>query len=795
MISARTVVSGVIHSTRGAGFVAVCFFALTCQGNGASLSFGFSFGGSGTDRIFAIATDTAHNIYVAGDTNSADFPGAIRSSSWSTVAFVAKFNPTGTQRLYTVILGGTNGDSARGIAVDSSGNAYVTGYTASSNFPVTAGALHTQSLSPGLQDAFVAKLSPTGALLYSTYLGGSSTDMGLAIAVDATGAAYVTGLTSSVNFPATSGAPQATFQGGEADCFVAKLNPAGSALAYSTYLGGSGLDECAGIAVDATGAAFVAGTTGSGNFPMVAALQPAIASTYSPDAFLTKLSPTGTSLLFSTYLGGEGVDNANAVQLDSSGNAYVGGTTSSTLFPVTSGALQTQLLGLYNGFLCKVASNGSQILYATYLGGSGTDSVTSLFVDASGNVVSSGYTTSVNFPTLAPVQTAFGGDVDGFVAVLAPSGASLAFASYIGGPGDDRAYGIAPGSAGTLVAAGQVLSGTVSYMPPRFSSPPANQTDGFVGSMAYSAPPIVPTLVSFSPTSGSGSAQAFTAVYTSAAGGGDVDAVNLLINTSFTAPHSCYLGYTNGEFFLLNDAGTAELAAVSPGSGSVSNSQCTLLGSGSSASISGNQVTVTYNVQFLAAFAGQKTIWTNASSASSGLGSAWPSSQTFSWTVTAAGPIVPTLVSFSPTSGTGSAQAFTEVFSSAAGGGDVFAAEVLINTSFSSAHSCQVGHINGVFLLMNDAATAWLPWISPGSGSVSNSQCTLLGSGSSASISGNQVTVDLQHPIQGGIRGPENYLDQCLLRHQRTRLGLAEHSDLVLDGLHVRADSTYPGVL
>jgi hypothetical protein len=730
--------SGAVRSNRGVGLAAVCFFCLTCQGNGATLSFAFSFGGSDTDRIFAVATDAEQNIYVAGDTASSDFPGAIRSAASSTVAFVAKFNPTGTERLYTVILGGANGDSARGIAVDQNGNAYVTGFTGSSNFPVTAGAL--QALK-GLQNAFVAKLSPTGALLYSTYLGGSSTDMGLAIAVDQTGAAYIAGLTSSVNFPVTTGAPQGSFQGGAADCFVAKLNPAGSALSYSTYLGGSNLDECAGIAVDTTGAAFVTGTTMSANFPMAAALQPALASTYSPDAFLTKVSPAGTSFVFSTYIGGEGVDNGNTVQLDSSDNAYVGGATSSTLFPVTSGAFQSQLLGTYNGFLCKVASNGSEILYGTYLGGSGVDSITSLFVDSSGNMVTAGFTTSSNFPTVAPIQAAFGGDVDAFVAVFPTAGTSLEFASYIGGAGDDRAYGIAAGVSGTLIVAGQVMSGSVSYILPRFSSPPADQTDGFVASIIYSAPQIVPTLVSLSPASGTGSSQAFTAVYSSPAGGGDVDAAEVLFNTSFTFPHSCYVLYTNGLLYLLNDAATAFLSGLSPGSGSSSNSQCTLLGAGSSVSVSGNQSTLVFNIQFLAAFAGQKTVWTNAYSASSGLGSPWPSTQTFSWTVGTASAIVPALVSFSPASGTGSSQAFTAVYSSSAGGGDINAAEVLFNTSFAFPHSCYVLYSNGQFLLLDDAGTAYLPGISPGAGSSTNSQCTLLGAGSSVSVSGNQSTL------------------------------------------------------
>jgi len=751
---------GVVRSS--AWLAAVFVFALNGQERGpARLSLAFSFGGSQTDRIFAIGTDAAQNIYVAGDTNSRDLPGAAAYSSSSTVAFVAKFDPSATHLLYTVILGGSNGDSARGIAVDSSGNAYVTGFTASSNFPVTAGALQSQIGSIGFQDAFVAKLSPTGALIYSTYLGGSSTDTGAAIAVDQTGAAYVTGLTNSVNFPVTSGAPQGSFGGGGSDCFVAKLNSAGSALSYSTYLGGNNLDECSGIAIDATEAAFVTGTTSSGNFPVAAALQPTQGSSFSPDAFLTKLSPAGTSFLFSTYLGGEGVDNGNAVQVDQTGNAYVGGSTNSILFPVTSGALQTQLLGTFNGFWCEVANDGSGILYATYLGGSGTDSITSLYVASDGRIVGAGFTTSVDFPTVSPIQPSFGGGFDGFVAVLSLNGTSLDFASYLGGAGDDKAYAITPGSSDTFVVAGQVMSQSVSYIPPRFSSPPPNQTDGFVAAIVYPGPPILPALVSFNPPSGSGLSQAFTAVYSSSAGGGDIEGTQVQIGGSLLSPPFCYFGYSSGsnQFLLLNDAGTAWLPTGIPaGSGSLSNSQCTVLGSGSSGGVSGNQLTVTYNIQFQPGFAGEKTIWTNAYSASSGLGSAWQSNTggvTFSWTIGSPAPIVPTLISFTPQSGSGLSQAFTAVYSSSAGGGDIVATQVLINSSMASAQSCYFGYAGGnQFLLLNDAGTAWLPTtITAGSGSLTNSQCTILGSGSSASISGNQLTVIYNIQFQAGFAG------------------------------------------
>jgi Beta-propeller repeat len=332
-----------------------------------SLPFASTLGGSQSETIRAIATDAAQNVYVVGETYSPDFPGPATSNSARRAgdAFVVKLNSSGTQILYSVVLSGAGYDSARGVAVDSSGNAYVTGVTTSADFPVTTGAFQRFSGSPGLEDAFVVKLSPAGALLYATYLGGSSSDLGYAIAIDPSGAAYVAGSTNSVNFPVTGSAPQRTFRGGS-DCFVAKLDPSGAALSYSTYLGGESIDVCKGIAVDASGAAFVTGTTTSTLFPVTAALKQTLSGW--SDAFLTKLSPAGDRLLFSTYLGAEGADDGNVVRVDSTGAVYIAGDTSSTGFPVTPGAMQRQYNGGYDGFVCGVANDGSRIVFSTYLG-------------------------------------------------------------------------------------------------------------------------------------------------------------------------------------------------------------------------------------------------------------------------------------------------------------------------------------------------------------------------------------------------------------------------------------------
>lgn len=463
-----------------------------------TLLFASTLGGGRSDTIRAIATDAAQNIFVVGETYSPDFPGPATSSTarYSGDAFVVKLNASGTQILYSVILGGAGYDSARGVAVDTSGNVYVTGVTTSGDFPVTAGAFQRVSASPGLEEAFVAKLSSAGTIMYATYLGGSSSDLGYAIAVDQNGAAYVAGSTSSVNFPVTGNAPQMAFRGGS-DCFVAKLDPSGASLSYSTYLGGENIDVCKGIAVDASGAAFVTGTTISTGFPVTGALKPSLSG--ASDAFLTKLSPAGDRLLFSTYLGGEGADDGNVVRVDPAGTVYLAGDTTSMGFPVTAGVLQGRNNGGYDGFVCAVANDGSRIVFATYLGGAGSDSINDLFVAQGGRIVVAGYTASVDFPVVQSFQRSFGGLFDAFVAALGAGGTTLDFASYLGGGGDDRAYGVAPLGSVQFVVAGQVLAGTVPYLQRGFSSAVSGNQDGFLATVSYPQPlrfmPVTPCRV------------------------------------------------------------------------------------------------------------------------------------------------------------------------------------------------------------------------------------------------------------------------------------------------------------
>jgi Bacterial Ig-like domain (group 3)/Beta-propeller repeat len=379
---------------------------------GSALLYSTYLGGSRSDHAYGIAVDSSGNAYVAGYTSSTDFPtmNPLQPALYGYEdAFVTEINPTGSALVYSTYLGGSGSDHAYGIAVDSSGNAYVTGITQSTNFPVTPGAIQpacggADNCASG--DAFVTEINPTGsALVYSTYLGGSGGDGGQGIAVDGAGYAYVTGYTSSTDFPTTN-ALQPTY-GGNIDAFVSKLDPTGSALVYSTYLGGTSTDWGYGIAVDSAGDTYVTGITYSSHFPTKNPLQPINHGKY--DAFVSKLNPTGSALVYSTYLGGRLSDFGYSIAVDSAGSAYVTGNTESTNFP-TKNALQPAFGGSIDAFVAKISPAGSALVYSTYLGGSTTDSGSGIAVDSSGDAYVTGLTYSSDFPTtLGAFQTVCNG--------------------------------------------------------------------------------------------------------------------------------------------------------------------------------------------------------------------------------------------------------------------------------------------------------------------------------------------------------------------------------------------------
>ncbi|HEV2492825.1 MAG TPA: SBBP repeat-containing protein [Terriglobia bacterium] len=424
------------------------------------LTYSTYLGGSRSDFGTGIAVDSSGDAYVTGYTFSADFPteNPAQVFAGSTDAFVTKLNPTGSALIYSTYLGGSADDLAAGIAVDSSGNAYVTGSTDSLDFP-TQNAV--QSANAGGTDAFVTKLNPTGALSYSTYLGGAFTDVGQGIAVDASGSAYLTGSTLSLDFPTENALQNAS--GGGYDAFVTKLNPSGAALVYSTYLGGSADENnpflsnvnTAGIAVDSAGNAYVAGYTPSNDFPTRNAFQTGNHGFI--NAFVSKLNASGSALIYSTYLGGHGNDFGHAIAVDSAGNAYVTGSASSSEFPTLNGLPLSLSSTSNHAFLAKLAASGS-LVYSTLLGGSFNDFGLGVAVDQGANAYVTGFTNSPDFPTVSPLQGASAGGYDVFVTKFAAAGATLTYSTYLGGSRDDHGAAIAVDAQGNAYVTGDTLS-------------------------------------------------------------------------------------------------------------------------------------------------------------------------------------------------------------------------------------------------------------------------------------------------------------------------------------------------
>jgi hypothetical protein len=414
-------------------------FVTKLNNSGSALIYSTYFGPNAT--AYGIAVDTSGNAYITGYTVPILFPttpGAFQTQAVSTSAFVTKLNSSGSTLIYSTFLSGGTYDEGKGIAVDVSGNAYVTGFTESVNFPTTAGALQTTF--GGSSDAFVTKLNSSGsALIYSTFVGGSDDDQGNGIALDSSGNAYITGSTNSVDFPITAGAFQTT--SGGTNAFVSKLNSNGTALIYSTFLGGSNLTIGDGIALDSSGNAYITGYTVGNDFPTTAgAVQTTWGGFPFGDAFVTKLNSSGSNLIYSTYLGGSGYDWSSQIAVDSSGNAYVTGYTSSRNFPITAEALQATFAGDSSGccwdvFVTKLNSSGSALLYSSYLAGSGFDLGYGIALDSSGNAYITGSTLSSNFPvTEGAFQTTWGGSFDAFVT-------KLNLVTFAGQPGAPNCHG------------------------------------------------------------------------------------------------------------------------------------------------------------------------------------------------------------------------------------------------------------------------------------------------------------------------------------------------------------------
>ncbi len=721
---------------------------------------------------------------------------------------------------YSTYLGGAGIERATSVAVDSPGNAYITGYTDSAALATTAGAF--QSSSGGGVDAFVLKLSPGGSsIVYWTFLGGSGDDRGFSIAVDGAGSAYVTGQTQSTNFPVVS-AFRNTLSGNR-DAFVTKLNTAGSGLVYSTYLGGSGSDSGYSITVAPGLFAVVTGTTASSNFPLANPYRSTLSGasdafvtrfglngdtvsfssylggsgdergtgiaadssgfvyvsgtttstnfqTFSPfqasngggqDIFIAKLNVITPSLLFGSYLGGSGAeftDTGRSLAIDSAGGMYVAGRTASANFPAVS-AYQSALKGATDCFVSKVSAAGA-LAFSTYLGGAGPDACTGVAVDATNRVYVVGYTASPDFPQVNPTQVSFGGVYDAFLSKLNSAGSVLMESTFHGGADNDAAYGIALDSGGAAYVVGQTASSNLPLLSPAQSVISSVQ-DGFAARLSFQGPPAT---VSVTPSSGTGASQSFSFVYSDPLGFGDLSWTEAGINSSSSKAGACYVRYdaVANTLSLYNDAGTAFTGSLTAGTGgTLENSQCLINNAGSAAAGSLNNLTVTAPIAFRAGFAGAKGVFLQAASRG---GDQSTLDNRGSWTAPS-GNQAPISLSVSPSFGSAASQTFSFKYSDANGAADMRWTEMALAVALTSAGTCYLHYDRAAntIQLANDAGSDWIGTKTLAvAGILQNSQCTVDAGASSASTTAGTLTVNLNLSFRAVFGGAKNVFMQAL---------------------------------
>ena len=420
-----------------------------------------------------ITLDQNGNVYLTGSTPSGNFPTRNpyqANSGGGLDCFITKLNQNGTDLIFSTYLGGSDTDICLGLAVDGAGNIYVAGQTLSTNFPV---ANPFQNTNGGVTDGFLTKLNPTGnSLIFSTYLGGSGGEVVFDVRVDTSGNIYTGGTTGSGNFP-TLNAIQPNTAGGS-DCFFTKFNPAGNSLAYSTYFGGELTDSGQGFTADAQGNAYMTGVTNSRNYPVTANVFQRVKSG-SDDAFVTKLNPAG-SLVYSTYFGGNAIDNAGDIAVDSQANVIITGFTRSLNLPRRN-AVQTQLFGGVDSFVSKLSADGRNLIFSTLLGGNILESGFGVAVDNNDNIYATGRTNSGDFPLKKPLQD-FGGLDDIYVTKFTPEGA-LVFSTPLGGDANDVGNKVVADISGNVYVTGIADFG-LQTTPGAFQPNPGGGNDAFV---------------------------------------------------------------------------------------------------------------------------------------------------------------------------------------------------------------------------------------------------------------------------------------------------------------------------
>lgn len=553
-------------------------------------------------------------------------------------------------------------------------------------------------------------------VLYSRYLGGAGYDAAYAVATDAAGSAYITGETNSVDFSSSTGVTFARH------AFVSKLSPDGTQIVFNVILASGGNDAGKAIALDGSGNVWIAGVAGGPGFPVTAGALSG-ASAGAEDAFIAKLN-SGGQVTYCTYLGGSGTDVATGLALDSSGNVYVAGYTSSINFPTSMGAPQMTQAGGTDAFLVKLGAGGTTIAYATLLGGAGNDAVNAVSVDSSGNACIAGRTDSANLPVVNAVQPTYAGNGNGngLLACLNPAGTAWNTLTYLGGAGPSQANAMARDAAGNLYLAGDLYSTRSS-------------SAGVYGAFAMKLN-TGGTSVAFTATLAGSGASSGTAIAVDSSGHIWVAGYTASVDFPVTGPPA-FAGYFDGFVTELSSDGSTRLfSRYLGGSG---DDRC----QGLAITTSGDTVVtgLTGSINFPTTTGGVPAPY-NA----------------FVTRLQGTTPM-PQVVSVTPSSGSGSSQMFNFVYSDPAGAADLAFAQALINNALSGPGACdvQVDPTHRYLWLLNDAATAWTgPIVLGSAGTIQNSQCTVSGPSSSVAALGNTVTVNMQVSFQAGFAGAKS---------------------------------------
>ena len=754
-------------------------------------------GGADEDYATAIAVDSIGNMYVTGNTESGDFPNVNafqRTKPGFGPSFVTKLSADGSSLLFSTFLAGSNGSNTTGIAVGADSSVYLSGHSYSYDFPTT------KAFQVGIRDrlafspfAFVTRLAASGSsLLYSSVFSGATDSqgtIGLGLDVDAGGSAYLTGYTYG-GFPVIGGGFQnAIGSSGYTDAFLLKLLPDGNSMAYFTYLGGSLDDFGIAVRVDPSGSATVVGSSGSPDFPTVSAFRP---QQVRGDGFVTKFSPTGDAVIYSSFLGGNGSDDAEAVALDSAGNVYVGGSTTSTDFPAT---VVTRRVS--TPYVVKISANTAPPVPATF-----TTIPSGLQVTVDGATRTTpitlqwapGVTHQLDVPmpqTIDGANAAFASWSNAGTksqSLTTPTSASTYTATlsthtctYTLGPPSSATFGRAGGSsllvitspagcpwtatsnAPWIIVPGDASgsgSGTASYKV--IANPTVTARTGAItiGTTTFNVTQILsaPTVTYVNPTGPtSGFTQTFLYEVNDLDGTGDLAISNLLINNFLDGRQACYLAYDHGLniLYLVKDDG-ATLSPPLPfdasgrSTGSISNSQCTVNGTQSfiSRAASPTKATLNLSLTFAPTFAGNKILYAAARDQEE-LNSGWSVAGLWNVPGTTTYPNVVT--------STISTTSVSVTYQDATNNTNLTPSQILINGALDGRLACYMGydHRNNYLYLVDDAGGSLLAPITPGvgTGTQQNSQCMISAQGSTVMANGTNYTLNVKVAFLGGFKG------------------------------------------